>query len=73
MPLTIKLDQNEFPKYQTVEWWIKELQEMPNKGAVVKIATEMRGAAHCFLGIYEGDEKQPTVWIDIGDPNYVEY
>ncbi len=61
-----------FPKHQTVEWWIKELQAMPNKQAIVKLALEMRGDAHCLLSIYEGAEKRPTVWIDIGDPNYVE-
>ena len=62
-----------FPKYQTVAWWIEQLQEMPNKKALVKIATEPFGKAKAMLSIYEGAEKKATVWIDVGDPNNEEF
>lgn len=57
-----------FPEFQTVAWWIEQLKEMPNQQAVVKIATGFHCTARCMLGIYDGDEKKPTVWIDIGEP-----
>ena len=57
-----------FPTFQTVEWWIDQLKEMPNQKAVVKLATASHGPSQCMLSIYGGDEKKPSVWIDIGEP-----
>lgn len=59
---------NNFPKHQTVAWWIEQLQEMPNKNALVLLSKETGGGLYCLLSIYEGDK---TVFIDIGEPeNY---
>ena len=56
-----------FPKFQTVEWWIEQLKEMPNQKAVVQVATGPNGIKAYMLSIYEGHGKRPTVWIDIGE------
>jgi len=56
-----------FPKHQTVAWWINQLS-CYDLNAIVKVATNYSPSAKCLLSIYEGDEKKPTVWIDIGEP-----
>jgi len=56
-----------FPTFQTVAWWIQELETF-DKYAIVKLATNPGSPANCLLSIYGGDEKRPTVWIDIGEP-----
>ena len=63
MPLKKK-----FPEFQTAEWWIEQLKAIPNQKAVVRLATASHGPAQCMLSIYGGDEKRPTIYIDVGEP-----
>lgn len=58
---------NNFPKHQTVEWWIKLLKEMPPT-SIVKIAGAGREDYMCLLSIYaETNRLETTVILDVGE------
>ena len=55
-----------FPKFQTVEWWIEQLKEMPPKSVVQVIDSGLKRQA--MLSIYPAKKKK-IVCIDVGVPS----
>lgn len=61
---------NNFPKHQTVAWWIEQLKEMP-PDSIVKISDNEHKEYMCMLSIYTLTHKPTTVVLDVGEPeNY---
>ncbi len=54
----------DFPKHQTIGWWIELLKQYP-KDTIVAIATGPNPSPYCLLSDYLSMSGK-FVWIDVG-------